>query len=82
MKRAKKILSKMKEAIEDKDYLERAEKHLLAAKKVSVDKCNEIALRAFLTELEIDYDEYHNALSISEKGKSVILQRSLVEKYC
>ena len=37
-------------------------------------------LRTFLNDAEIDYDKYKEALHVSERGRSVILKRSLKDR--
>ena len=38
-------------------------------------------LKTFLKNLDIDYDEYHEALGVSDRGKTVVLERSIKDRY-
>ena len=52
--------------------------------KLTEDEIHELYnndLKTFLEALQIDIDVYHEALKISQKGKVVVLQRKLNERY-
>ena len=58
----RKILEKVKKALEDKDLDDNQ------------------TLKTFLDKLEINSDEYHNALRTSERGRVLVLERTLKER--
>ena len=59
-----------------KKTLEKVKKALVALK----DKEVNISLKDFLSALQVDYDEYHKALSITNNGKKVVLKRSVNDR--
>ena len=59
----KKILEKVKKALEDKEL------------------DDNLTLEAFLATLEIDVNDYEKALQTSERGRVLVLERTLKERY-
>ena len=73
---------KNKDKDEKEEILDKYRKNLEKVKKALEDKDldDNQTLDAFLDKLEITSDEYHNALSTSERGKVLVLKRTLKER--
>ena len=68
---------------EKKEKMSKAKKILEKAKEVLdslSDDATDITLMEFLTLCELDYDEYKDALKISENGVNIILKRTVAER--
>ena len=61
-----------------KDYRKIMKKVKEALESPNLDEYAD--LRTFLNDAEIDYDEYKKALRISERGKTVVLKRSVKDR--
>ena len=64
-----------------KELLTRAKEYLEKLSDDVIEKDLENNLESFLKKLDTDIYEYEKALEISERGKIVILKRTLKERY-
>ena len=69
---------------EKEEKLTKAQEILLKVKEALLamkEKDDDIELQPFLEKLGIEYDDYKDALKISEKGNTVVLKRKISERF-